>query len=99
MTGFLALINWPVLTRQIALVVVGVFLARGVLPEDMRGPVADLLETVLNSLFGAVVIWLGQRREAPAAKIAEVAALPQVEAVKVNDLQIAVDVPSPKVQA
>ncbi len=89
--------NPAVFARQIALVAVGYMSGRGILPAEMSGPVADVLASAIVWAIGALVIWLGQRREAPAAKIAEVADLPDVRAIKVDDPNLATDVPSPKV--
>lgn len=89
--------NPAVFARQIALVAVGYMSGRGILPAEMSGPVADVLASALVWAIGALVIWLGQRREKASAKIAEVAALPQVDRIKVADAQMVVDIPNPKV--
>lgn len=89
--------NPAVFARQIALVAVGYLTGRGILPAELSGPVADVLASALVWGIGALVVWLGQRREAPAAKIAEVADLPDVRAIKVDDPKLATDVPSAKV--
>lgn len=89
--------NPAVFARQIALVAVGYLSGRGILPAELSGPVADMLASLIVWGLGALVIWLGQRREAPAAKIAEVADLPDVRAIKVADPALASGVPSAKV--
>ncbi len=89
--------NPAVFARQIALVAVGYMSGRGILPAEMSGPVADVLASALVWGIGALVVWLGQRREKASAKIAEVAALPQVDRIKVADAQMVVDIPNPKV--
>lgn len=89
--------NPAVFARQLALVAVGYLSGRGVLPAELSGPVADVLASAIVWGIGALVIWFGQRREAPAAKIAEVASLPDVRAIKVDDPVLAADVPSAKV--
>jgi len=89
--------NPAVFARQIALVAVGYMSGRGILPAEMSGPVVDVLASAIVWAIGALVIWFGQRREAPAAKIAEVADLPDVRAIKVADPALASGVPSAKV--
>ena len=89
--------NPAVFARQIALVAVGYMSGRGILPAEMSGPVVDVLASAIVWAIGALVIWLGQRREKASAKIAEVAALPQVDRIKVADAQMVVDIPNPKV--
>jgi len=89
--------NPAVFARQIALVAVGYLSGRGILPTELSGPVVDMLASLIVWGIGALVIWLGQRREAPAAKIAEVADLPDVQAIKVADPALATGVTSPKV--
>ena len=64
-------IDWPVLTRQLLLVVVPVLVSRGILPDYLADPVVELATYLLGTLLVGWVIWLGQRREAPAIKIAE----------------------------
>lgn len=86
-----------VFARQVALVAVGYMSGRGILPAEMSGPVVDILASLIVWGVGALVIWFGQRREAPAAKIAEVADLPDVRAIKVADPALASGVPSAKV--
>lgn len=89
--------NPAVFARQIALVAVGYMSGRGILPAEMSGPVVDVLASAIVWAIGALVIWLGQRREKASAKIAEVAALPQVDRIKVADAQMVIDIPNPKV--
>lgn len=89
--------NPAVFARQLALVAVGYLSGRGILPAELSGPVVDILASLIVWGVGALVIWFGQRREAPAAKIAEVADLPDVRAIKVADPALASGVPSAKV--
>lgn len=89
--------NPAVFARQIALVAVGYMSGRGILPAEMSGPVVDVLASAIVWAIGALVIWLGQRREKASVKIAEVAALPQVDRIKVADAQMVIDIPNPKV--
>jgi undecaprenyl pyrophosphate phosphatase UppP len=89
--------NPAVFARQIALVAVGYMSGRGILPAEMSGPVVDVLASAIVWAIGALVIWLGQRREKASAKIAEVAALPQVDRIKVADAQMVASIPNPKV--
>lgn len=97
-------IDWNVFARQVALVLVPLLLSWVRLPpalaEVISGPAVDLLAALLvMGGFWLVgwVIWLGQRREKPAAKIEETAKLPEVAQIKVNDPSIARAVPSLKV--
>lgn len=99
-------IDWSVLARQAALIFVPLLLSWLRLPQSVvdmiSGPVADLLATGLVIAGTAIVswvIWLGQRREKPEIKIAEVAALPEVRQIKVADPVLAGDIPSMKVTA
>ena len=89
--------NPAVFARQIALVAVGYLSGRSVLPAELSGPVADVLASAIVWGIGALVVWLGQRREAPAAKIAEVADLPDVQAIRVADPALATGIPNIKV--
>ena len=89
--------NPAVFARQLALVAVGYLSGRGILPAELSGPVVDMLASLIVWGVGALVIWLGQRREKASAKIAEVAALPQVDRIKVADAQMVIDIPNPKV--
>jgi hypothetical protein len=97
-------IDWSVLARQVALVLVPLLLAQLKLPptlaDTISGPLVDVLATVLviagTGLVGWV-IWLGQRREQPDVKIAETAALPEVRTIEVKSVDLAADIPSPKV--
>lgn len=90
-------IDWPVLTRQLLLVVVPVLVSWGFLPEYLANPVVDLATYIIGTLVVGWVILIGQRREQPAAKIAETAALPQVEKVEVKSERLADSIPSNKV--
>ena len=90
-------IDWPVLTRQLLLVLVPVLVAKGWLPVYLADPLVELATYVFGTLVVGWVIWLGQRREQPEAKIEAVAALPQVRVVEVKSPALAADIPSPKV--
>lgn len=90
-------IDWPVLTRQLLLVVVPVLVSRGILPDYLAAPVTEALTYVVGTVIVGAVIAYGQRREQPAAKIAETAALPQVANVKVKSEALADAIPSNKV--
>ena len=90
-------IDWPVLTRQLLLVLVPVLVSRGLLPEYLADPVVELATYLLGTLLVGYVIYLGQRREQPEAKIEAVAALPEVRAISLNDADMAADIPSGKV--
>ena len=92
-------IDWPVLTRQLLLVLVPVLVAKGWLPVYLADPLVELATYVLGTLVVGWVIWLGQRREQPEAKIAETAALPQVGMIVVDDPAVAKAVTNPKVSA
>jgi hypothetical protein len=89
-------IDWPVLARQLLLVIVPVLVSRGLLPEYLADPVVELATYLLGTLLVGYVIYLGQRREQPAAKIEAVAEMPEVKAVKVKDADLA-DTLGPKV--
>lgn len=90
-------IDWPVLTRQLLLVVVPVLVSRGILPGYLAGPVTEALTYIVGTVIVGAVIAYGQRREQPAQKIAETAALPQVEKVEVKSERLAQTIPSAKV--
>lgn len=90
-------IDWPVLARQALLVVVPVLVSRGILPAYLADPVVDLLTYFLGTVVVGYVIYLGQRREQPAIKIAETAQLPEVRHIAVKDPDLAEDIPDPKV--
>ena len=90
-------IDWPVLARQLLLVIVPVLVSRGLLPEYLADPVVELATYLLGTLLVGYVIYLGQRREQPSAKIEAVAALPQVDVVVVADPALAQSIPSSKV--
>lgn len=92
-------IDWPVLTRQLLLIIVPVLVAKGILPEYLADPVVEAATYILGTLVVGWVVWLGQRREQPAKKIEEVAQLPQVEKVEVKSERLAQAIPSPKVVA
>ena len=68
-------IDWPVLVRQLLLVLVPVLVSRGILPEYLADPVVEFLTYVLGTVLVGLVIFLGQRREQPKIKIAEAEAL------------------------
>lgn len=98
--------DWNVLARQFALILIPVVLAKmdisGPLSEVIAGPLADLFATLIVSAGFALVgwvVWLGQRREKPAAKIEEVADLGVVRHIELNDAETAADIPSAKVTA
>jgi hypothetical protein len=95
----LSWIDWPVLTRQLLLVVVPVLVAKGWLPAYLADPMVELATYILGTLLVGWVIWLGQRREQPAAKIEEVAQLAQVSKVEVKSERLADSIPSSKVVA
>ena len=90
-------IDWPVLARQLLLVIVPVLVSKGVLPGYLAEPLTELAVYLLGTLLVGYVIYLGQRREQPEAKIEAVAALPQVRVVEVKSPALAADIPSPKV--
>ena len=90
-------IDWPVLVRQLLLVIVPVLVSKGVLPGYLAEPLTELAVYLLGTLLVGYVIYLGQRREQPEAKIEAVAALPQVRVVEVKSPALAADIPSPKV--
>ena len=99
------IIDWNVLARQIALILVPVLLDRLRLPQALvdaiSGPVADLLATGIVVAGGVLVGWvvlIGQRREKPAKKIEEVAKLPEVSTV-VTTPEIAAKVEDPTVKS
>jgi hypothetical protein len=92
-------IDWPVLTRQLLLVIVPVLVAKGWLPAYLADPTVEAATYILGTLVVGWVIWLGQKREQPAQKIAETAALPQVEKVEVKSERLAQAIPSTKVVA
>lgn len=92
-------IDWPVLTRQLLLVLVPVLVSRGILPAYLADPIVELLTYVLGTALVGWVIWLGQRREQPEIKIAETAALSEVRAIEVKDPVLAGDIPNLKVRA
>lgn len=90
-------IDWPVLTRQLLLVVVPVLVSRGILPGYLADPVTEALTYIVGTVIVGAVIAYGQRREQPAQKIAETAALPQVSKVEVKSDRLAQAIPSAKV--
>lgn len=90
-------IDWPVLTRQLLLVLVPVLVSRGILPDYLADPMIELATYLFGTVLVGWVIYLGQRREQPAAKIEEVAQMPEVTKIKVDSFQLAADVPSRKV--
>lgn len=97
--------DWTVLARQAALILVPLLLSWLRLPQSVvdmiSGPVADLLATILvlaGSALVGWVVWLGQRREKPAAKIEEVAKLPEVSTV-ITTPEIAAKVEDPTVKS
>lgn len=92
-------IDWPVLTRQLLLVLVPVLVAKGWLPEYLADPVIEAATYIIGTLLVGYVIYLGQRREQPAKKIEEVAQLPQVAKVEVKSERLAQTIPSAKVVA
>lgn len=89
-------IDWPVLARQLLLVLVPVLVSRGIVPDYLADPLVEFATYALGTLLVGFVIWLGQRREQPAAKIEAVAALPEVRAVAVKSDALA-DALGPKV--
>lgn len=89
-------IDWPVLARQLLLVIVPVLVSWGVVPEYLADPVVELATYLVGTLLVGYVIYLGQRREQPAAKIEAVAEMPEVKAIKVKDADLA-DALGPKV--
>lgn len=97
-------IDWPVLARQAALIAVPLLLARLNLPPELAGAISEPAVAVLSALIVAAgsvlvgwVVYLGQRREQPAAKIEAVAEMPEVRAISLNDADMAADIPSGKV--
>ncbi|WP_420104165.1 hypothetical protein [Bosea sp. (in: a-proteobacteria)] len=97
-------IDWAVLARQLALILVPLILSWIRLPPELAqmisGPMVEVLAGAIlvggTALVGWV-IYLGQRREKPAVKIAETAELPGVKRIVVADPGMAVEVPSLKV--
>ena len=90
-------IDWPVLVRQLLLVIVPVLVSKGILPDYLAEPLTELAVYLLGTLLVGYVIYLGQRREKPAVKIEEVAQLPEVKKIEVADFKLAAEVPSRKV--
>lgn len=82
-------IDWPVLARQLLLVIVPVLVSRGFLPGYLADPVVELATYLLGTLLVGWVIYLGQRREQPEKIIEKAAALPEVDVVVVADHRIA----------
>lgn len=95
----LSWIDWPVLTRQLLLVVVPVLVSRGILPDYLADPVVELATYILGTMLVGWVIMIGQRREQPKVKIEEVAKLSQVAKVEVKSEALADSIPSSKVVA
>lgn len=100
----LSFIDWPVLARQAALVIVPLIMAQIQLPGELAdlisAPAVEIVATgitALGTVLVGYVIYLGQRREQPAAKIEAVAELPEVRAISLNDADMAADIPSGKV--
>lgn len=89
-------IDWPVLVRQLLLVIVPVLVSKGILPDYLADPLTELAVYLLGTVLVGYVIYLGQRREQPAAKIEAVAEMPEVKAIKVKDADLA-DALGPKV--
>lgn len=99
-------IDWSVLARQAALVLVPLLVSWLGLPEQLShvisGPLVEIVSALLIIGGGAIVlkvIAIGQKREQPAAKIEEVAKLPHVAKVEVKSEALAATIPSPKVVA
>ena len=99
-------IDWSVLARQVALIIVPLVIANLKLPDTLAqalsGPLVDIIASLLvigGSALVGWVIWIGQRREQPKEKIAEVAKLPAVAKVEVKSEALANSIPSPKVVA
>lgn len=90
-------IDWPVLVRQLLLVIVPVLVSKGILPDYLADPLTELAVYLLGTVLVGYVIYLGQRREQPSAKIEAVAALPEVRVISLNDADMAADIPSGKV--
>ena len=90
-------IDWPVLVRQLLLVIVPVLVSKGVLPDYLADPLTELAVYLLGTLLVGYVIYLGQRREQPEKIIEKAAALPQVDVVVVADPALAQSIPSGKV--
>lgn len=93
----LPFIDWPVLARQLSLVLVPLLVSNGIVPAYLADPVIELAAYLLGTVLVGYVIYLGQRRERPAAKIEAVAEMPEVRAVSLNDADMAADIPSGKV--
>lgn len=99
-------IDWLVLARQLALVVVPLVVAKLELPDTLSqavsGPLVELVAAGVVIAGSALVGWIiviGQKREQPKEKIAAVAALSSVEKVEVKSEALAASIPSPKVVA
>jgi hypothetical protein len=90
-------IDWPVLTRQLLLVIVPVLVSHGFLPAYLADPTTELMTYVIGTLIVGAVIAYGQRREQPENKIAETAALPEVTQIEVKSDKLAASVPNDKV--
>lgn len=93
-----AWIDWPVLTRQLLLVIVPVAVAKGWLPDYLADPTVELVTYVLGTLVVGVVIAWGQRREQPKQKIEDAAALPEVSQITVKTEAMADSIVSKKVE-
>ena len=97
-------IDWPVLARQAALIIVPLLLAQFKLPQALvdaiSGPAVEIVSAIIVVAGSSLVAWvilIGQRREQPKAKIEAVANLPQVDGVVVADPALADAIPSSKV--
>lgn len=93
----MSFIDWPVFARQLALVFVPLLVSKGIVPAYLADPAIELLAYLLGTVLVGWVIWLGQKRESPAAKIEAVASLPEVRVISLNDADMAADIPSGKV--
>lgn len=96
-------IDWPVLSRQAALIIVPLIMARVQLPAELAdvisAPAVEVVAAVIAAGGTAIVgwvIWIGQRREQPDAKIEAVAELPEVRKVQVKS-DVLADSLGPKV--
>jgi hypothetical protein len=99
-------IDWAVLARQAALIIVPVIVSRLALPDTiaqaLSGPLVELVSAGLvigGSLLVGWVVWVGQRREQRDMKILAVAEMPSVSKVEMKSEAVAASIPSSKVVA
>lgn len=93
------MIDWSVLARQALLILVPILVQRGLLPDYLAGPVTEFLTYAVGTVLVAYVVWIGQRRERLKEKLTNIAESPEVKQIRVDDPQLASDVPNAKVTA